>query len=159
MARGIRFLTPNLTTDIEDHELEVLRPELEMIADGAPRLAAAAELASRLDELAVQLTPTTTAYEPDDRERFALLRATDHLRNLSHEGELMELRARLLDTGNAKPIGYKLRFLDARPSESFASYSLRYEADDRLVTAIGGVLRVVDANDDELVVDDWRQRE
>ena len=98
MARGIRFLTRISPPTSRTTNSRYMRPELEMIADGAPRLAAAAELASRLDELAVQLTPTTTASEPDDRERFALLRATDHLRNLSHEGQLIELRARLLDT-------------------------------------------------------------
>ena len=66
------------------------------------------------------------------------------------------------------PARYRQRRLDrlqallprCAASERFAIYSVRYEADDRLITAIGGVLRVVDVNGVELlVVDDWRQRE
>lgn len=61
--RGIRFLTPHVTTDVAIDELEILRAELEKIADGAPRLAAAADLAERLDALTGPLREDAPRFE------------------------------------------------------------------------------------------------
>lgn len=151
---GIRFLTPNVTTDVAIDELELLRAELEKIADGAARLAAAAELAARLDALTVPLESGAT-FEPDPAERYALLRATAHLSNFGHRGELNAVRERLSGTGDVDWIAYRLRFLDGRPPQDFTSYSLNYEVGDRLVTPAKEELRVVEIREGdpaELVV-------
>jgi hypothetical protein len=145
--RGIRFLTPEVTTEVAIDELERLRGELEKIADGAPRLAVAADLAARLDTLTVPLDTSARTFEPDAGEQNALLRATDHLRNLDHHGDLLTLRGRLVGTTGVEPIGYVLRFLDGRRSPGFTSYSLSYEVDDRLVTPAKEELRVVEIRD------------
>ncbi len=152
--RGIRFLTQEVVTEVGLDELEALRDELRKIVDGAPRLAVAAKLVDRLDSLTSAAT-----FEPHPGERFALLRATDHLQNLGHKGELLTLRGRLIGTGDAGWIAYRLRFPDARPPQDFTSYSLAYEVGDRVVTPGKDELRIIGVDEGdppELVVDDWR---
>lgn len=103
---------------------------------------------------------TAPVFEPDARDRAILLRATEHLRNLGHRGELLTLRDRLIGTGNARWIAYRLRFLDARPVQEFTSYSLAYGVGDRLVTPGKDELRVVGLagrGPPELVVDELRR--
>lgn len=158
---GIRFCTPDAVTDVGTRELKQLRAELEKIADGAPRLAVAAELAARLDSLSRPLD-STTAFAPQSLERSALLRALDHLRNVGHEGDLMTLRERILHTSGIEPITYQLRVrLDASPV-AFWSFSREYELGDRIVRNPAEVLRVIEVEDGDpvvLFVDVWRPTE
>jgi len=155
---GIRFCTPDAVTDVGARELKHLLAELGKIADGTPRLAAAAELAERLDSLTGPLG-SVTAFAPQSLERFALLRALDHLRNLGHRGDLMTLRERILLTSGIEPITYQLRVrLEASPI-AFWSFSREYELGDRIVRNPAEEFRVVEVEAGSpvvLFVDCWR---
>lgn len=154
---GIRFCTPDAVTDVCTRELRHLGAELEKVADGAPRLAAAGELAGRLDSLIGPLD-SPTAFAPQTMERFALLRALDHLRNLGHQGELLALRERILLTSGIEPITYQLRVrLEASPI-AFWSFSREYELGDRIVRNPAEEFRVVEVEAGDpvvLFVDMW----
>jgi hypothetical protein len=156
-GRGVRFLTPELTTDVTEPELRMLIDELEKIAATAPPRP---DVTKVIDELELHLGPLGHApiYEPDDRGRAILLRATDHLRNLGFRGEILTLRDRLIGTGGAGWVAYRLRDRSTRVTD-FTSYSLEYGIGDRVVNGAGEQLRVHGlASDDphELWVEPWR---
>jgi hypothetical protein len=160
-ARGVRFLTPELTTDVEETELAVLRDELQKIADTSMRRPAVDSLLKALDRQLGRLE-TAAIFEPNPTERALLLRATDHLRNLRHRGELMTLRSRIAGSGGVEGISYPLSYTNAQPDQQYVSYTTAYRLEDRLVTAVGEQLRVigVEASDpDELWVQPWRPTE
>jgi hypothetical protein len=160
--RGIRFVTPEVVTDVGEDELEALHDELEKIAATNPPRRDVTTLLETLASHAGSLEPDAPTFEPSERDRAILLRATDHLRNLRHRGELLTLRDRLIGTGAVRAIAYRLRFLDARPSQDFTSYSLAYGVGERLVTPAKDELQVngVGSGDPlELIVDDWRAAE
>jgi hypothetical protein len=160
-ARSVRFLTAELTTDVDETELAVLRDELEKIGDTTLRRSAVDSLLGALDRHLGRLE-TAAIFEPNRTERALLLRATDHLRELGHRGELMTLRSRIAGSGGVEGISYRLSFTNAQPDQQFVSYSLAYRLEDRLVTAVGEQLRVigVEASDpDELWVAPWRPTE
>lgn len=157
----VAISTPNVVTEIEGEDLDALLEELRKIADGAPRLAAAHELIGKLERL--DQARGLQVFEPDDKERFALLRAASNLRAFGASGPLVELYSRMHGTGGVKPRSYRLRFLDGRPQKDFVSYSLEYEPGDRVVTFAAEEFRVVGLetidNVDELTVDDWQPKD
>jgi hypothetical protein len=155
---GIRFCTLGAVTEVGTAELTELRAELEKIADGAARLAAAAGLAGRLGSLVGPLD-STTAFEARGLERIALLRALDHLRNLGYDGELMTLRGRILLTSAVEPTTYQLRPIAGGSSVGFWSFSREYEQGDRIVRNSNEEFRVVGVEQGDptvLLVDGWR---
>jgi hypothetical protein len=157
----VGFVTPEITTGLNTHELEPLIAELRKISDGSPRLVAARQLADDLDAILAKGRPGP-AIEPDDAQRFVLLRAARHVTDLGHGGELVRLRDRLYGTGDVRWIHYRLRFTDTRPVADFTSYALEYEVGDRLVTPTKEELRVVELRDGdppELTVEPWRPTE
>jgi hypothetical protein len=141
MTNGIGFSIPDVTVYVEETEIPPLIDELHKIGDGAPRLHAAIELAESLQSLIESHKPVV---DPTDRERYALVRATNHLTRGGQHSGLIELRDDLYGTGNAAWLSYRLTFLDepARPAEDFTGYALNYEPGDRLVTPAGDELRV-----------------
>jgi hypothetical protein len=156
--RGIRFHTPDVTTDVGSDEVAALREELKKIAATNPPRPDIANLLENLTLSERALGPEARRFEPSEGEAAILLRATDHLRNLGHSGELLRLRDRL--RGGGGWIGYRVQYLGTRPDDNFTSYSGAYEPGDRLVTLTGHEFYVVEVNHDtdpqELVVDDWR---
>jgi hypothetical protein len=160
--RGIRFYTPNVVLDVNLHAVKAIRDELEKIAATNPPRADVTRVLDALDLHIVKLVPDSPTYTPDDRERAVLLRATDHLRNLGHRGDVLDLRDMLCGTGAVQPIGYRLRGVTGGPPREFVSYSLPYYVGERLVDASGSEHRIAglglgDAS--ELVVDEWRAAE
>jgi hypothetical protein len=154
----VGFVTPEVTTDLNAHELEPLIEELRKISDGSPRFSPARQLADDL-ETALASPQPGQAIQPNDTQRYALLRAAQHVTNLGHGGELLTLHNRLYGTGGVRWISYHLRFTDARPAADFTSYALQYEIGDRLVTPAKDELRVVaftDGDPPKLVVEPWR---
>ena len=138
-------------------DVAALVDELRKIADGCPRLAAASALADRLERGGER--------EPDEAERYVLLRATNHLTRSvgASRPSLISLRDRIDATAALRWIEYRLRFDDGR-REDFASFTLQYEPGDRLVTRTGAELRVVDVEPPEhrgtpelLVVERWQR--
>lgn len=119
----------------------------------------AAALADTLGRLSGRLEGSLPLFELDDNQRFALLRATDHLRNRDHGGAVIELRDRLVNGWTP----YRLRhirhpFDGNKVVVEFTSYSGPYKVDDRLVAAVHDVFRVVEVrkgDPEELVVEDW----
>ena len=141
----VRVVVNLARVKLTTREVARLIEELEALETVAGRtLAAMLERAAR---------ETGIAYVPDDRvEALVLLRAADHLRNLSltgPDGELErlaadeveftsglgELRDRLVAALNATLMVYELEIADADERLSFGSYSGLYWTGDRLVAA------------------------
>jgi hypothetical protein len=159
MRRGVRFLIPDVVTDVEQHEVEALLGELFEMGWPTGRRPDILALHSTVLEHQTGLDQPRRTFQPDDQERALLLRATDHLRNLGHHGELLLLRDRLIASGEVRWIDYRLRFLDGSSPVEFTSYSLRYAPGDRIATPSGttGYVLAVEAGEPEvLVVGDWR---
>jgi hypothetical protein len=99
---------------------------------------------------------TAPSYHPTEAGRELLLRATDHLRNLGHRGELLTLRDRLMLSGDIEGHRHQLHFVDGRPHEVFLHYSTPYAVSDRLVSNGGDELRVARIKSDGgFMVEPW----
>jgi hypothetical protein len=133
--------------DLNDDEVTVLAAELRSIGDGSERMADAGDIAARLEG------PNHVS-ELDDHERFVILRATDHLRNMgATTPALIDLRDHIYGTAGITWIAYKLRHA-GHPATDFTSYSGTYVAGDRLVTA-DEELCITDIDGETLQVVDW----
>lgn len=155
---GIRILTPITITVIDETEFVALRVELEKIAAAATRWPMVETLIVALEQWLGPIE-TVPVYHPTETGRALLLRATDHLRNLGHTGELLTLRDRLLGTSDLKGHRHRLLFSDGQLPQDFIRYSTPYAAGDRLVNQAGDELRVtgIDTrNPDALSVEPWQ---
>jgi hypothetical protein len=158
-SRGIHFYTPYATFDVGLAGLEAIRAELEKIKATNPPRADVDALLDALELHTVDLGPGCLRFEPNAQERWLLLRAVDHLRNLGHKGDVIDLRDMLIASGDVKPITYKLHGIAGGPPIGFVSYSLEYGLRDRLVRADGSEYVIAGWMFDlplEPVVDDWR---
>jgi hypothetical protein len=142
---GVRFCTGEAITDVGSDELVALQVEPERIVAANPPRPDADALIEKLRVFDGPFTPERRTFEPDPEEAGLLLRATDHLRNLRHRGELIRLRQHLY--ARRESIPYRLRFRDGR-STDFWGYSLPYQRGDRLVTLSGEALVVLRAEED-----------
>jgi hypothetical protein len=137
-AVALTILIAEIRLNLDEITTRALAHELRNIADGAPRLRPALTLAERVDA-----ADRTTTIEPDGQERYAFLRATNHLTRNGGHPELIELRDTLYATGAAQWRAYKIHALDDSTSDAdYTSYALNYEPGDRLVTANRVELRV-----------------
>jgi hypothetical protein len=155
--RSIRIVTPDLVTTIGDDERDALRAELEKIGDTQARWPMTESLLIMLDQFSGPYA-TAPVYHPTETGRELLLRATDHLRNLGHKGELLTLRDRLMLGGDVDGHSHLLHFLDERPPVTFLRYSMPYVVSDRLVSNVGEELRVARIKaDGGFVVEPWEE--
>lgn len=159
---GIRFYTPDRVVEVDIAAVDAIRAELEKIAATNPPRPDVTRVLDALELHVVELAPDSPTYTPDDRERAVLLRATDHLRNFGHEGDVLELYEMLSKTGDVKPLSYRLRNMTGDPAFGITSYSLVYGVGDRLVDWRGTEYKIVGVNGGdplEFVVDAWRPAE
>lgn len=133
---------------LDQHDVGVLAAELRAISEGSESMRDAGAFAARLvGNAAVGL---------DDHERFVVLRATDHLRNLTTATPtLIELRDHISLSGNQRWLSYTLDLHDGTQPTEFTSYSGEYITGDRLVTPFGEELRITNTAGEVLVVSPW----
>lgn len=148
---GIRFHVRDRDIEVDIAAVDAIRAELEKIAATNPPRGDIEGLVEALKIHEIDLGVEVDARSPtftldyrrdlDQRWRVLLLRATDHLRNLKHEGDVLELRKALCNPGQST--SYRLRDIKHVEAFDFTSYSGPYSKDDRLVDCKGNEWRIV----------------
>jgi len=159
---GIRFYTPDRVVEVDIAAVDAIRAELGKIAVTNPPRPDIRRLLGEFKLHVGVLDVSGPTFTPDDQQRAILLRATDHLRNLGHRGDVLKIRDVLCGSGGIQPISYCLCNIKGGPAFGFTSYSLSYDVGDRLVDARHSEYRIVDlgpGDPPELVVDAWRPAE
>ena len=160
---GIRFYTPEIVVEVGISAVNAIRAELEKIAVTNPPRPDVTRLLDELELHVADLDLSGPTFTLDDTQFALLLRATDHLRNLGRQSDVLEyFRDTLSRTGDVQPISYRLRSITGGPPFGFMSYSGSYDVGDRLVDARHSEYRIVDlgpGDPPELVVDAWRPAE
>jgi hypothetical protein len=155
---GIRFYVRDRDIEVDIVAVDAIRGELEKIAATNPPRGDIEGLVEALKLHVGDLDLSGPAFKPDEQQHALLLRATDHLRNLEHKGDVLKLHDALCYPGQW--ISYRIRA--GVEAFDFDSYSGSYGMNDRLVDARHSEYLIVGlgpGDPPEFVVDAWRPAE